>query len=82
MDLAEYFRIPSSQRLSRLCLTNRLNRLSKAKGLNKTITPVTVGHWVRSNKIPEWWLPIATEIMNSPEVYKQTSSVVVLNKMN
>lgn len=80
MDLAEYFRIPPSQRLSRLCLTNRLNLLSEAKGFDKTITPVAVGHWVRSNQVPEWWLPIATEVMNSPEVYKQTSSVVVLSK--
>ena len=80
MDLSEYFRIPPSQRLSRLCLTNRLNRLSKAKGLSKTITPVAFGQWVKSNQVPEWWVSMLTEIMNSPEVYEQTASVVVLNK--
>jgi len=80
MDLAEYFRIPPSQRLSRLCLTNRLNRLSKTKGLCKTITPVAFGHWVRDNQVPEWWLPLVTEIMNTPEVYQQTASVIVLNQ--
>lgn len=78
MDLAEYFRIPSSQRLSRLCLTNRLNRLSKSQDHDKTITPVAFGNWVSSNQVPEWWLPLLSEIMNSPEVYQQTHTVIVL----
>lgn len=80
MDLAEYFRIPPSQRFSRLRLTNRLNQLSKDMGFDKTITPVAVGHWVRSNQVPEWWKPLVMQIMNSPEVYKQTRSVIILNK--
>ena len=78
MDLAEYFRIPPSQRFSRLRLARRLNQLSKSMELNKTITPVAVGHWVRLNQVPEWWQPLITQIMNSPEVYKQTRSVFVL----
>lgn len=78
MDLAEYFRIPPSQRLSRLCLANRLNRLSKFHGHDKTITPVAFGNWVNSNQVPDWWKPLLTEIMNSPEVYKQTSALIVL----
>ena len=78
MDLAEYFRIPSSHRLSRLCLTNRLNPLSKSRGHDKTITPVAFGNWVNSNQVPEWWRPLLTEVLNSPEVYQQTSSVIIL----
>lgn len=78
MDLAEYFRIPSSHRLSRLCLTNRLNRLSNSLGHGKTITPVAFGNWVNSNQVPEWWRPLLTEVLNSPEVYQQTLSVIIL----
>ena len=78
MDLAEYFRIPSSHRLSRLCLTNRLNRLSKSLGHDKTITPVAFGNWVNSNQVSEWWEPLLTEVLNSPEVYQQTSAIIIL----
>lgn len=59
MDLAEYFRIPASQRLSRSDIAGKLSVL------NHDITPEAVGNWVSANKVPEQWVSLLEEVLNS-----------------
>lgn len=65
MDLAEYFRIPAMQRLSRVDIAERLNELCDVHHLGRSITPVSVGLWVSANKVPDWWAPLLEKVLNS-----------------
>lgn len=67
MDLAEYFRLPSIHRLSRVDIADKLNRLCKSKNLDCTITPVSVGIWVSANKVPDNWVQLLEGVLNSAE---------------
>jgi len=65
MDLAEYFRIPARQRLSRVEIAERLNELCDTQHLGRSITQVSVGLWVSANQVPDWWSPLLERVLNS-----------------
>lgn len=77
MNLAEYFRIPAKQRLSRADIAERLNELCKVHHLDRSITPVAVGLWVSGNKVPEWWAPSVEKVLNSAIQSGSTPKVVL-----
>lgn len=73
MNLAEYFRIPAAQRLSRLELAKRLN------DLGHEITPEAIGIWIRADKVPEKWVPLVESVLNSVETGIQKPTIQISN---
>ena len=82
MDLAEYFRIPAKQRLSRVEISERLNELCDTQHLGRSITQVSVGLWVSANQVPGWWAPLLERVLNSSFLAGSTSKVVLSGDNN
>jgi len=76
MDLAEYFRIPASQRLSRGDIASKLSEL------NHDITPEAVGKWVSANRVPKQWVSLLEEVLNSSTNADISLNVVLSNNNN
>jgi len=76
MDLAEYFRIPARQRLSRNDIANKL------RDLNHDITPESVGNWVTANKVPKQWVSLLEKVLNSSTNDDANLNVVLSHNKN
>lgn len=78
MTLEEYFRLPPNRRLNRKDISDKL----KLKG--HSVTPVTIGNWIKSNKIPSQWAQLIEPILNESlkEIYNSDLKVTLINKIS
>ena len=76
MTLNEYFRLPSNLRLNRKEVSDKL------KLMGYSLTPATIGNWIKANKIPSHWIALIEPILNESlkENYNDNLKVTLKNK--
>ena len=75
MTLQEYFRLPNKNRLSRKGLSNKLILEGHS------VTPATIGNWIKSNKVPSSWIPLIEPLLNeSLKTHYKSDLIIKLNR--